>query len=174
MRIFKHYSPRTIFRDDFPSINFSRYTSRRRDKLNHLISLTSFIWFYWFLAFAIRIGPIPSFEFTNFFGFSVAQQSSGIRIPITQYHSQIKISKRHLLPISISRWGLINVDGSIVKLEELQEIIKKHIKMDPRVEGYLIVDKECKMQVVNIIVSTMRKNNYKRVNFFTSEHPIKM
>jgi biopolymer transport protein ExbD len=170
----KAHPRRYNFKKEISSINFTKYSSKKRKRLKHLSSITFFIWFFWFLNFAARLGPIPWFISTNFHGFTVAQQSSGIRIPVTQFHKHIPISATHLLDISITRTGKINIQGNKVTVSELPEILNKYSMWDPQLVAFLIIDRECKMGVVNTVLFEIKKSPIREVYFFTSEHSYKM
>jgi biopolymer transport protein ExbD len=171
---FKPYSPRDRKRNKVTSINFSKFKSHRRVRLNHLIGLTSFIWFFWFLNFAARLGPIPWFVSANFHTFQIAQQSQGIRIPITQSHKPFGTSARHLMNVSLNRAGKIIINGTKVEYENLKNIFSYVRANDPIVKPFLIIDKECKMEYVNKVIAEIKSARIRKIYFCTNDYSYKM
>ncbi len=174
MYFFKPYSYKYRFQNKVESINFTKYKSVRRYRLNHLFALTSFIWFYWFLNFAFRIGTIPNFISCNFHGYMIAKQSPGICIPVTQNHESIKGSARHLINISVNKYGKIVINGDHLNLDEVGEVLLKNRYYDPNGIPFLIIDRDCKMEIVNKMLYEIRQSHFFKVYFFTNEYGSKM
>jgi len=171
---FKSFSNKHRYQNKVESINFTKYKSVRRYRLNHLLALTSFIWFYWFINFAFRVGTIPVFVSCNFHGYIIAKQSPGITIPKTQNHESILGSGRHLINISINKYGKIVIDGDHLNLDEVGDVLLKYRYNDPYGIPFLIIDRDCNMEFVNKILYKLRKSNFFKIYFFTNEYGSKM
>ena len=170
MYFFKSFSYKHRYQNKVVSINFTKYKSVRRYRLNFLFALTSFIWFYWFINFALRVATIPNFVFGNFHGYNIARQSSGITIPKTQNHKPITGSGRHLINISIDKYGKIVINGDHLNLDEVGDVLLRKRYNDPNGIPFLIIDRDCKMEFVNKILYELRKSYFFKVYFFTNEY----
>ncbi len=126
------------------------------------------IWFYWFLTFAGKIGPIFPMIATDLNLFLIYQQSDNIEIPQAQFQAMISISSRHLLNISIHREGVIVIDGKKCNDEGIYSITRNKFICDPQVCAFLIVDKNCKMEYVKKVYKILQEAQIYKVYHMVS------
>jgi biopolymer transport protein ExbD len=136
-----------------------------------MLSLTAFIFYYWFLAFTVRIGPIPWMEFGNLNFFRNVSYASGIQIPKTKYHKPVVGSKRHLIHISITKSEKIRVNGYPVRIDNFLKAYSQNLNMDPQAQPLLIIDRNCKMDIINQVIVEIKKKPCRKIIFCTNDKP---
>ncbi len=167
----KIYKPRNKKWKGVSKGRFSNFFPERKSNLKSLENLTSFVWFYWFIVFAIKIGMIFPFIFFNPIRMHISNCSNGIIPPIATKHDLLDISSRHLFPIVIHKDGLIKVEyGYEIDLVNLSKLLLSKRINDPMLIVLFVVDKNCKMGVLNKVFNICRENNALLVRFVTSDH----
>ena len=145
------------------------------------------MWFFVFLTFAIKIGQIWPFLFTNFVNYSIAHYSVGIELPKSDSAQDLQ-NKRYISFISIDQHGNYALGGVPIDFILLKKIIKDtrecidNISLPDYPSKYsisivwgsnnnfaLIVDKNCEMKYVNKLFDILRNNKFYQVIFITKK-----
>lgn len=166
------YKPRRHtynFAKKYSSIQFTKNTSHRRNRLYDLVKLISVIWLYWCLTFAGKIGPIFPFIETNLNLYYITAQSNNIIIPQAYHTQKINISSRLLLNISVHKNCITVVDGYKYNKGDLYLAFRNALLRNPQICAFLIIDKNCRMEYVYDVYNALRMAKIYRVYHMVSK-----
>ena len=97
------------------------------------------------------------------------ESSKGIKLPIAKNIDRLPVGPKHLLPIIIHKDETIRTDfGKEITLRELPDYIRTNRINDPQLVVLFVIDKECKMRIVNKVLEVSRNNYGIQVRFMTS------
>jgi hypothetical protein len=153
-----------------PKQRFGRFFPYRKIDLNSLEKLKHIIWFFWFIVIATRVEVLyPSVFFSNV-NMKISKASQGIQLPAIEKNDTLSVSNLHLFPIIIHTDASIKIDsGMDVNLKNLSQYLKIAKAKDPQLIVLFVVDKRCKMYIVNKVQSICIDNHFVHFRFMTSD-----
>ncbi|CAN0537932.1 unnamed protein product, partial [Laminaria digitata] len=88
-------------------------------------------------------------------------------LPQTKAHKPFGM-RRLMVPILVHKDNRIKIDGELVELEDMVEILYGRRSEMPRMKVKMIVDQRCQMMIIHKVLAHVRAAGIQEVYFTTS------
>lgn len=148
--------------------NFTSFYFHRKHTLIEIHKLINCVLLFVLLIIGFRIGTIALMVLSNLDSFYATSYCKGIHIPYIENKKRFVGSSRHKLYISIHKDGKILFDGLKIDKNDWVNYFNQERAHDPQIVACFLADRNCRMELINEVISYLRKSDIKKMFFVTS------
>ncbi|MBX2821117.1 MAG: biopolymer transporter ExbD [Rhodothermaceae bacterium] len=153
--------------DSTRSKDIAYLSYKRRTAIDEMHRVTFYVTRIIFLWVAIHVGESISFPLFNHGSYSEAIYAEGILVP--QANAGKPLGDRRLfVTILVHKDNRIKINGELVGLEDIIEVLRRMRSEQPKLRVKLMVDQRCQMGIIHKVLALLHTIDLEEVYFTTS------